>query len=98
MTPPPTGTWDVATLGPLGTFAFDADGLGEVASAAGGGGVVAGVCGAAGVMEGEPLDSSAQAPSAAAPAPVRPRSPAAPQNVPRGRAGGALRLLWGGAR
>jgi len=62
----------VATLGPLGAFAFDADGLGEVASAAGdgeaGADVLDGVAGAVGVAE--PLSASAEQPaSAAAPAP-----------------------------
>jgi len=37
MTPPPTGTLEVATLGPLGALACEADGLGEVASAVGDG-------------------------------------------------------------
>ena len=86
MTPPPTGTCDVATLGPLGAFVFDADGFGEVASVAGDGVAGADVSCAAGVGEGEPLDASAQALSAAAPAPVRPRSPAARRTVRRATA------------
>ncbi|HEY6682498.1 MAG TPA: hypothetical protein VI030_05975, partial [Propionibacteriaceae bacterium] len=62
-------------------------GLGEVAAAVGDGEAGADVCCAAGVTEGELLDSSAQAPSAAAPAPVRPRSPATRKIVRRVAAG-----------
>jgi hypothetical protein len=83
MTPPPTGTLDAATLGPSGAFAVDADGLEEVAAAVGDGDAGAEVSAAVGVAGGEPLDASAQAPSAAAPAPVRPRSPAARKMVRR---------------
>ncbi len=68
MTPPPTGTFEVATLGPLGAFAvFDADGFGEVAWAVGDGDVGAGVSWAAGVVagvaEGVPLSRIGRATS-----------------------------------
>ena len=86
MTPPPTGTLEVATLGPVGASAVDADGSREVVSAVGDGVVAADVSDAAGAAEGEPPDSSAQALSAAAPAPVRPRSPAARRTVRRATA------------
>ena len=69
MTPPPTGTLEVATLGPVGASAVDADGSREVVSAVGDGVVAADVSDAAGAAEGEPPDSSAQALSAAAPPP-----------------------------
>ncbi|HJY45978.1 MAG TPA: hypothetical protein VJ301_15260, partial [Propionibacteriaceae bacterium] len=61
MTPPPTGTLEVATLGPFGASAVDADGVGEVVSAVGDGVVGADVSDAAGAAEGEPPDASAQA-------------------------------------
>jgi hypothetical protein len=64
-------------------FAVDADGLEDVAAAVGDGDVGTVVSAAAGEAGDEPLDSSAQAPSAAAPAPVRPRSPAARKMVRR---------------
>jgi hypothetical protein len=86
MTPPPSGTLEVATLGPLGASAVDADGMGEDVSAVGDGVVGADVSVAAGAAEGEPPDASAQALSAAAPAPVRPRSPAARRMVRRATA------------
>jgi pyruvate/2-oxoglutarate dehydrogenase complex dihydrolipoamide acyltransferase (E2) component len=86
MTPPPTGTADVATLGPSGASAGDTDDVGEVASVVGDGEAGADVS-AAGVGAGEPLDASAQAPSAAALAPARLRSPAARKMVRRVVAG-----------
>jgi hypothetical protein len=46
---------DVATLGPLGALACDADGLGEVASAVGDGEAGGEVVSAAGVADGGPL-------------------------------------------
>ena len=53
MTPPPTGTFEVATLGPLGALAvFDADGFGDMAWAVGDGDAGAGVSWAAGVVAG----------------------------------------------
>jgi hypothetical protein len=89
MTPPPTGTFEVDTLGPLGAFAvFDADGFGEVAWAVGDGDVGAGVSWAAGVVagvaEGVPRSPSAEQPaSAAAPALARASSPAVRSTVRR---------------
>src|SRR6478672_13676045 len=89
MTPPPTRTFEVATLGPLGALAvFDADGFGDVAWAVGDGDAGAGVCWAAGVVagvaEGDPLSASAEQPaSAAAPALARASSPAVRSAVRR---------------
>jgi len=90
MTPPPTGTLDVATLGPLGALACEADGLGEVASAVGDGEAGGGVVAAAGVADGGPLWASAeQLASPAAPVPVRASSPAARSKVRRLASGGS---------
>src|SRR4029450_5443620 len=84
MTPPPTGTLEVATLGPLGALPCEADGLGEVASAVGDGEAGGDVVAAAGEAEGEPLSASAeQLVSAAAPVPARASSPAARSTVRR---------------
>jgi hypothetical protein len=55
ITPPPTGTFEVATLGPSGAFAFEADGLVEVESTVGDGDAGGEVVSAAGAVEGEPL-------------------------------------------
>src|SRR6185312_12678391 len=78
MTPPPTGTFDVATPGPFGACAFDADGLAEVASAVGDGEAGSDVAGSDGVVDGAPLvDSAAQPTRGATPAPAKATTPAA---------------------
>jgi hypothetical protein len=46
---------EVATLGPSGAFAFEADGLVEVESTVGDGDAGGEVVSAAGAVEGEPL-------------------------------------------
>src|SRR6476620_6214953 len=82
MTPPPTGTLEVATLGPFGTCAIDADGLAEVDSAAGDEEAGSDVAGSAGVVDGAPLvDSAAQPASATTPAPAKAATPAVRSTV-----------------
>ena len=83
MTPPPTGTVEVATLGPLGALPCEADGLGEVASAVGYGEAGGDVVASAGEAEGEPLSASAEQLVSAAPVPARASSPAARSTVRR---------------
>src|SRR6476660_7969977 len=84
MTPPPTGTLEVATLGPFGACAFDADGLAEVASAAGDEEAGSDVAGSAGVVDGAPLvDSAAHPARAVTPAPAKATTPAARSTVRR---------------
>src|SRR3954453_7420421 len=94
MTPPPTGTSEVATLGPSGASAFEADGLGEVASAIGDGDAGGDVA-AAGGAGGEPVSASAeQLASAAVLALARASNPAVRSTVRRVVAGVSLADCW----